>query len=69
MSAAATVLTPLIVLFAVSIAVLVGGIVMAANGTGRLRKAGWWIAIVASLFVLAFGITLVTSLIAGASQG
>lgn len=69
MNTSAMVVTTLLVVLAASIAVLVGGIVLAAKGTGRAKKVGWWVAIVASLFVLAFGTVIVMGAITSASLG
>ena len=58
----------LVLLLVLSVAVLVAGIVIARRSTER-SKAGWWMAIVATPFVLAFGVTLFGGMIVSASLG
>lgn len=58
----------LIILLLASIAVLLGGIRLAARGSGTWKTVGWWVAIVSSLFVVAFSVTLGMGFLASASQ-
>lgn len=58
----------MVLLLVLSIAALVAGIVVARR-SGARSKVGWWTAIVASLFVLAFGVTLAGGMIVSASLG
>ncbi|WP_405219398.1 hypothetical protein [Agrococcus sp. Ld7] len=69
MSTEVVTITMLLLLLAASTAALIGGVVLARSASGTLSTVGWWIAIVASLFVLAFGTVVVMGLVTSASLG
>jgi hypothetical protein len=65
MSDGATI-TMMVALLAASAAVCAGGVVLAVRADGRLEAVGLWTAIVAGLFVLAWGSILFMGALAGA---
>jgi hypothetical protein len=66
MSDDATIIAMLVTLLAASAAVCAGGGVFAVRADGRLQSVGVWTAIVAGLFVLAWGSVLLMGALAGA---